>query len=60
VVGASDARGEQVKDRPVYPADLLGSIYQQLGIDPDGKMPNSLGLDVAVTTGGAGRLKELL
>src|SRR5271157_143858 len=60
VVGASDARGEQVKDRPVYPVDLLGSIYQALGIDPDGKMPNSLGLDVTVTTGGAGRLKELL
>jgi hypothetical protein len=60
VVGASDARGEQVKDRPVYPADLLGSIYQQLGIDPDGKIPNSLGLDVSVTSGGAGRLKELL
>jgi hypothetical protein len=60
VVGASDAKGEQVKDRPVYPADLLGSIYRQLGIDPDGKMPNSMGLDVPVTTGGAGRLKELL
>jgi hypothetical protein len=65
VVGASDARGEQVKDRPVYPADLIGSIYQQLGIDPDGKMPVP-GLDVRTTpasTDGiqmAGRLKELL
>jgi uncharacterized protein (DUF1501 family) len=60
VVGASDARGEEVKDRPVYPVDLLGSIYRQLGIDPDGKMPNSVGLDVNVTSGGAGRLTELL
>jgi hypothetical protein len=65
VVGASDARGEQVKDRPVYPADLIGSIYEQLGIDPDGKMPIQ-GLDVRTTpasTDGiklAGRLKELL
>jgi hypothetical protein len=28
VVGASDARGETVKDRPVYPCDLIGSIYK--------------------------------
>jgi hypothetical protein len=27
VVGASDKRAEEVKDRPVYPVDLLGSIY---------------------------------
>ena len=59
VVGASDARGEQVKDRPVSPADLLGSIYQQLGIDPDGKMPVA-GLDARVTAGSGNRLKELL
>src|SRR5581483_5985967 len=30
VVGASDAKGETVKDRPVYPADLIGSFYQLL------------------------------
>jgi len=59
VVGASDAKGEQVKDRPVSPADLLGSIYQQLGIDPDGTLPNTLGLDVNVMPSGS-RLKELL
>ena len=34
VVGASDAKAEEVKDRPVYPVDLLGSIYQLGGIDP--------------------------
>ncbi len=28
VVGASDAKAEEVKERPVYPVDLLGSIYQ--------------------------------
>ena len=32
-----DARGEEVKDRPVYPADLIGSIYDLLGIDTDGE-----------------------
>jgi len=46
VVGASDARGETVKDRPVYPCDLIASIYQLLGIDADAKLPHPLGEDV--------------
>jgi len=60
VVGSTDARGEQVRDRPVYPADVIGSIYQLLGIDPDGRMPNSQGLDLPVMPVGAGRLREIL
>lgn len=66
VVGASDARGEQVKERAVYPADLIGSIYELLGIDPDGKLPNPQGLDTRVTPTAAdgvtlgGRLKEII
>ena len=59
VVGSTDARGEQIKDRPVYPADVIGSIYQLLGIDPDGKLPNPQGLDVPVMPA-AGLLKEIL
>ena len=66
VVGASDAKGEAVRDRPVYPCDLIGSIYELLGIDPDGKLPNSQGLDVRLTPTVAdgikmgGRLKEIM
>jgi len=45
---------------PQSPADVIGSIYQLLGIDPDGKMPNPQGLDVAVMPAGAGRLTEIL
>ncbi|HEU5395734.1 MAG TPA: DUF1501 domain-containing protein, partial [Verrucomicrobiae bacterium] len=48
VVGASDATGETVKERPVYPADLLGSIYQLLGVDGDTPLPNPYGLDTRV------------
>jgi hypothetical protein len=48
VVGASDAKGENVAERPVYPRDLLRSMYTQLGIDPDAPMPNPRGLDVRV------------
>lgn len=46
VVGSSDAKGEQVKDRPVYPNDLLRAIYQQLGINPDDSLPHPEGLRV--------------
>ncbi len=65
VVGASDAKGEEVKERPVYPCDLIGSMYELLGIDPEGKLPHPQGLDVrvmpaateGVSTGG--RLREI-
>jgi uncharacterized protein (DUF1501 family) len=66
VVGASDAKGEQVKDRPVYPCDLIGSIYELLGIAPDGALPNPLGLALTVTPSpadgipSAGRLKKIM
>jgi hypothetical protein len=66
VVGASDERGEQVKERPVYPCDLIGSIYELLGLDPDGKLPNPEGLDIHLTPTAAdgvpmaGRLKEIM
>jgi len=48
VVGESDAKGEYVKERPVYPADLLGSFYLLAGIDTTAKLPNPEGLDVHV------------
>jgi hypothetical protein len=49
VVGSTDAKGEQVKERPVYPVDLLGSMYTLLGIDADAKLPHPAGLDVRVS-----------
>ncbi len=66
VIGSSDARGEEVKDRPVYPADLIGSVYTQLGIDSDGKLPHPQGLAAQVTPTAkdglplAGQLKEIM
>jgi hypothetical protein len=66
VIGASDSRGEEVKDRPVYPCDLIGSIYELLGIDPDGKLPHPEGLDARLTPTAAdgvntgGRLTEIM
>jgi uncharacterized protein (DUF1501 family) len=66
VVGSSDEKGEEVKDRPVYPIDLLGSIYELAGIDADAKLPHPMGYEAHVLasteTGAksAGRLKEIM
>jgi hypothetical protein len=66
VVGASSEKGTDVAERPVYPIDLIGSMYELLGIDPDGPMPNPRGLDVKVLPSAAdgektgGRLKEIM
>lgn len=48
VLGASDAKGEFVAERPVYPRDLIRGMYSLLGIDPEGPLPNPRGLDVQV------------
>jgi hypothetical protein len=48
VVGASDDKAQEVKDRPVYPVDLLGSIYQLAGIDAKAKLPHPLGKEAHV------------
>lgn len=66
VVGSSDARGEAVRDRPVYPHDMIGSMYQLLGIDPNGRLPHPQGLEVRVTpdaneeAGRGGLLREIM
>ena len=48
VVGASDETGAWVAERPVYPADLLGSFYLLAGIDATAKLPHPLGFDARV------------
>jgi hypothetical protein len=66
VVGSSDAKAEEVKDRPVYPVDLLGSVYQLSGIDPKARLPHPMGLEAHVLPYGeegvksAGLLTEIM
>jgi len=48
VVGATDKTGEDVRDRPIHPRELHAAMYEQLGIDPRGALPNTRGLDVRV------------
>jgi hypothetical protein len=65
VVGASDEKGEQVKDRPVYPWDLLATMYDLLGIDTAARLPHPQGKVVHVSPTAqegyeiGGRLKEI-
>lgn len=66
VVGASNETGMEVADRPVYPQDLIGSIYEQMGIDTNARLPHPQGLDVRVSPSASdgvlmgGRLKEIM
>jgi len=53
VVGASDATGENVAERPVYPPDVLGSICERMGIDPDNSLANPRGLDLKIMASGS-------
>jgi hypothetical protein len=66
LVGATDAHGEEVKDRPVSPADVVASLFTQMGFDLEAKLPNPDGLDIRLAppapaglkTGGL--LKEIM
>lgn len=66
VVGESDARGETVKSRPVYPGDLIGTIYQLVGIDPEAGLPHPRGDFIRAVPGAdegmesGGLLKEII
>jgi hypothetical protein len=66
VVGKSDEKGETVEQRPVYPADLLGSMYLLAGIDATAKLPHPWGLDAHVLDAenegmkSAGMLEEIM
>ena len=63
VVGASDEKGENVAERPVWPCDLIRSMYVKLGIDPDGPLANPRGLDLKILPAGeesGGMLTEIM
>jgi len=66
VVGSSDDRGVDVRDRPVYPCDLIASMYELLGIDPHATLPHPQGLKISAVPGPddgvkmGGKLKEIM
>jgi hypothetical protein len=56
VIGSTDARGENVRDRPVYPWDLSASCYKLLSIDPQGRLPHPQGCVAYVSPIASGTL----
>ena len=63
IVGESDDKGTFVKDRAVYPKDLIASMYTLMGIDPYGPLPNPKGLEATVLPKdgkSGGILKEII
>jgi uncharacterized protein (DUF1501 family) len=66
VLGSSDAKGEFVKDRPVYQWDLIATMYELLGIDPGAPLPHPQGKKLLVSPTAkegyeiGGRLQELV
>lgn len=65
VVGKTDEKGEKVIERPVYPSDLIASIYTMMGIDPQGVLPHPAYGNIPILPSynkpnqSAGLLKEL-
>ena len=58
IVGSSTANATEVKDRPVYPVDLLGSIYRLSGIDPTARLPHPMGAEAYVLPKVEGKVKS--
>jgi hypothetical protein len=52
LIGASNARGELPKDRPVTPQDLIVTLYRRLGIDPQTAFQNRAGRPIPIGSNG--------
>ncbi len=52
VYGTSDRVGGYPTEHPVSPGDLVATIYQQLGIDPETAVPDQLGRPTPISHGG--------
>lgn len=51
-VGASNSKGEVPADQPLAPADVLTTIYHQMGINLETMFENHSGRPVGITNGG--------
>ncbi len=53
VVGRTNERAEHPVDRPFKPADILATIYHQLGIDPSPELFDRIGRPIPILKEGA-------
>jgi uncharacterized protein (DUF1501 family) len=59
VVGATDAKGGDVKDAPVTPADLGATVFRHLGIDLGAQWTDPQGRPQSIVTEGGRPIPEL-
>ena len=59
VVGSTDARGGDVKEGRVTPADLGATVFRHLGIDPDARWTDAQGRPHPVVAQGGRPIPEL-
>ncbi|GAB4156219.1 MAG: DUF1501 domain-containing protein [Planctomycetaceae bacterium] len=59
VIGATDRRGGEIKNRPVRPGDLAATVFTHLGIDPGDHWINPQGRPTPLVDGDAAPIREL-
>ncbi len=59
LVGSSNARGEVPKDLPLTPADLVATIYNRLGLDPETTFYDRVNRPIPITPHGGRVIHEL-
>lgn len=59
VIGSTDRRGGEIKERPVRPGDLAATVYRHLGIPLDTHWVNPQGRPVPIVTEGGRPIAEL-
>ena len=53
VYGTTDKTAAFPKDLPVSAGDLVATVYHQLGVDPNGTVPDHTGRPIPITHGGS-------
>ncbi len=60
VIGSSNARGEYPHSHPLLPADLMATLYHQLGIDPETTFTNRAGQPIKIVASGGTVIRDLI
>jgi hypothetical protein len=60
VVGESSAKAEVPKSMPIYPKDLMATVFHVLGIDPHQQFPDPSGRPQFLLPEGAKPIAELI
>ena len=60
VVGSTDAKGSEVKDAPVTPADLGATVFRHLGIDLAAQWTDAQGRPQSIVIDGGRPIPELI